>query len=142
MLTKGAKLKQLTLVYENCETLEIPAEFVSWVSLSNISETITSNFSQQVYNDVEAKETVIYFDHIESLLKKATGMIFSPDDSKDNLDKKRALLLKRKDITHVELTTDKDNLYVSVAWDDDPYTNGYQENKIKGTDLIISIKAR
>ena len=120
------KLKQLDIVFENCEIFSIKPQDIVILSLQDLSKDIVINGFQ--YEDGEeclfdtCKECVLVLN--QNGLKTLGGF----DEEKITLEER----LQYKDITHLDLIYENgENNYISVPWEDcgdNQYMNKYQNN--------------
>lgn len=91
------KLKRITLVFENCEVVDIPSEMVTYMLISGVSTT-------QIYNGGGEVETMMECSDCEIHILKAAGDL--PMEWSVDADGNPATLsvrLEHNDITVVEL---------------------------------------
>lgn len=124
------KFKTLTLSFENCESLEIPAKAVKHVYLENITQDIYS-YHDSITASYVAKSSLLQLD-IEALEELYPSFSEYQDEYDNNgLDR----LLDSNDIVSLIFTTEDDHkTEVYVDWVDDEITGGqyniYQHYKM------------
>lgn len=121
------KFKTLTLSFENCESLEIPADAIKYVSLEDITQNIYGE-DNQIEVMYTAKNTILQLD--DGVLKKIKPTF---SDLADVSGLKR--LVSFNDIVSLIFTTEDDHqTEVYVDWEDDEITGGqsniYQHYKV------------
>lgn len=137
-------IKELHLVFENCEVCIIPSKYISTFSIQNVKRSIQFS-GKDSYDNPEYYREGYSTDRVYISLTNYDKLF-----SKFSKGEKDPLLnrLKCPDITHIDIIySDKTNAYVSVPWfRDEPYTNYYQEYSVLSlknrNKLVIKINDR
>lgn len=124
--------KRLSLAFENCEVIDIPAEEVPYLRMSGISTTQFYRNGEEVEVQTECQDCAIH-------ITKAAGNIEMDWD----LDGEHTTLAERlliRDIVSVELDYgDRLDVYY-VKWSDESeYYNEWMEVANEGDEIHISI---
>ena len=127
MVNKDRKIKQLDIVFENCESCTLTPDMIYMCTLDRIYNNIGINCFQyrngEIYDEIFCDQFMLVINQ-KGLQQKSGFGDFRNDDT---LEKR----LKYRDITHIDLIYDDDtNDYISVHWEDDnnEYTNKLQNN--------------
>jgi len=122
------KFKTLTLSFENCESLEIPAKAVKHVDLENITQDIHS-YHDSITASYVAKSSLLQLD-IEALEELYPSFSEYQDEYDNNgLDR----LLDYSDVVSLIFITEDDHkTEVYVDWEDgyDGQSNKYQHTSL------------
>lgn len=125
------KLKAIDIVFENCEVVHIPIEYLFFLSLNKITMSLRVDFGR-VTGSINSESTKI-------VLKSSANDLHT--DMEPNM-KLFDRIMEHNDIAAVDLITDNDEstyYYVDWCWDND-YRNSYQHNKImENGDLVVYI---
>lgn len=130
-MLKDKKIKNVKLIYENCDSYTIEKETIEYITLNNINLNIFNN----VFS-----------------ISKGCGFYFSSNDASLSLNKFKMddkiydEIKNRKDLTHIGICFyDKTNVAFSVispifwnSWLENPYQLNYEDKDI----LTIEIKKR
>lgn len=127
MVNKDRKIKQLDIVFENCESCTLTPDMIYMCTLDRIYNNIGINCFQyrngEIYDEIFCDQFMLVINQ-KGLQQKSGFGDFRNDDT---LEKR----LKYRDITHIDLIYDDNtNDYISVHWEDDnnEYTNKLQNN--------------
>lgn len=125
-------LKQVTLVFENCESFDVPADYIAYLLISGITTTKFFHHGDEVESAVECEELIIHF-------KKSIGEITMPWLYTDE----RITLAKRllcRDIVAVILDYESHAEEYRVQWSSasDVY-NDYMTVVGEGDEIQITI---
>lgn len=142
-------MKDVQLIYENCEVLTIPTNFIKFIGLTDISKDFTFNLNQEyVTNTVKA--AVITIKNVHKLTDKLylnydNAMVSNQESNYQHVFN---LLVDRKDITGI--TINGTDYYVpyndgnnSSELLDDPI-NHYQNNHydVDNDEITITFKKK
>lgn len=109
------EIKQVDIVFENCEVGVVPIDCIEKLIVSDISESFSLDSSDKLSRDMSCKEAV--------LLLNKKGMELSIVD----IFYQEELLidrLQRMDVTHLDIIfTDDTNLYITVPWGEEEWHN-------------------
>ena len=127
MVNKDRKIKQLDIVFENCESCTLTPHMIYMCALDRIYNNIGINCFQyrngEIYDEIFCDQFMLVINQ-KGLQQKSGFGDFRNDDTLEER-------LKYRDITHIDLIYDDDtNDYISVHWEDDnnEYTNKLQNN--------------
>lgn len=142
-------MKDVQLIYENCEVLTIPTNFIKFISLTDISKDFTFNLNQEyVTNTVKAAAITIKNVHklTDKLYLNYDNAMVSTRES--NYQHIFNLLVDRKDITGITINgtdyyvpyNDGNNSYELL---DDPI-NHYQNNHydVDNDEITVTFKKK
>ena len=134
------ELESIDLVFENCEWIRIPIEFIDCY-LDDIYESAYTGNSNVFFSDKTAKKVIISISNkFFEISKDAEGMMFSKNNLKDRL--------VFRDITHVEFHgKNGEKLYIAVIYkeeypDEISSPNCYQKNEWLEDRLLIDIRKK
>lgn len=142
--SKERKIKQLDIVFENCEVFTLTPDMINLCYIDGIKNNIGINCFQyengEIYDTISCEEVMLIINEKGASQKGNFDFPTSPS----SLLKDR---LKFNDITHIDVIYEDDsNTYVMVPWRDkenNEYFNILQHNIItkdyKNTDVIIVI---
>lgn len=142
-------MKDVQLIYENCEVLTIPTSFIRFINLTDISKDFAFNLNQE-YITSTVKAAVIIIKNVHKLTDKLyldydNAMVSNQESNYEHVFN---LLVDRKDITGI--TINGTNYYA-------PYNDGnnssellenpinhYQNNhyNIDNDEITISFKTK
>ena len=142
-------MKDVQLIYENCEVLTIPTNFIKFIGLTDISKDFTFNLNQE-YITSTVKEAIIIIKNVHKLTDKLylnydNAMV---NNQESNYHHVFNLLVDRKDITGI--TINGTNYYIpyndgntSSELLDDPI-NQYQNNhyNVDNDEITITFKKK
>lgn len=142
-------MKNVQLIYENCEVLTIPTSFIRFIGLTDISKDFTFNLNQEYVNNT-VKAAVITIKNVHKLTDKLylnydNAMVSTRESNYQHIFN---LLVDRKDITGI--TINGTNYYVpyndgnnSSELMDNPI-NQYQNNHydVDNDEITISFKKK
>lgn len=141
MVNKDRKIKQLDIVFENCESCTLTPDMIYMCTLDRIYKNIGINCFQyrdgEIYDEIFCDQFMLVINQ-KGLQQKSGFGDFRNDDALEER-------LKYRDITHIDLIYDDDtNDYISVHWEDDnnEYTNKLQNNlyqNYEGEECMIVI---
>ena len=141
MVNKDRKIKQLDIVFENCESCTLMPDMIYMCALDKIYKNIGINCFQyrngEIYDEIFCDQFMLVINQ-KGLQQKSGFGDFRNDDTLEER-------LKYRDITHIDLIYDDDtNDYISVHWEDDnnEYTNKLQNNlyqNYEGEECMIVI---
>lgn len=125
-------LKQVTLVFENCESFEIPADYIAYLLISGITTTKFFHHGDEVESTVECEELIVH-------LNKKIGEVTMPWLYTDE----RITLANRllcRDIVAVTLDHENHTEEYRVQWSSasDVY-NDYMTVVDEGDEIQITI---
>ena len=127
MVNKDRKIKQLDIVFENCESCTLMPDMIYMCALDKIYKNIGINCFQyrngEIYDEIFCDQFMLVINQ-KGLQQKSGFGDFRNDDTLEER-------LKYRDITHIDLIYDDDtNDYISVHWEDDnnECTNKLQNN--------------
>lgn len=140
-------MKNVQLIYENCEVLTIPTSFIRFINLTDISKDFTFNANQEYVTNT-AKEAIIIIKNVHKLTDKLylnydNAMVSNQESNYQHVFN---LLVDRKDITGI--TINGTNYYIpyndgndSSELLNDPI-NHYQNNRydVDNDEITISFK--
>lgn len=141
MVNKDRKIKQLDIVFENCEVCTLTPDMIYMCILDRIYNNIGINCFQ--YENGEIYDEIFCDQFMLAINQKGLQQKSGFGDLKDNevLENR----LKYRDITHIDLIYDDGtNDYIGVHWLDDKneYTNKLQNNvytNIHGKEYMLII---
>ena len=118
------KLKHLVVVFENCDSLLIDAQYINGFSLHNIVNQVHLVAGKTLINKKLAKESYL-----------SLNMLTTPFSILNELK-------STKSITHyITMTTRGKEKAYSVIWsDDNDYVNSFEKHEEANNNLIIRIK--
>ena len=142
-------MENVQLIYENCEVLTIPTNFIKFIGLTDISKDFTFNLNQE-YITSTVKEAIIIIKNVHKLTDKLylnydNAMV---NNQESNYHHVFNLLVDRKDITGI--TINGTNYYIpyndgntSSELLDDPI-NQYQNNhyNVDNDEITITFKKK
>lgn len=141
MVNKDRKIKQLDIVFENCESCTLTPDMIYMCALDKIYKNIGINCFQyrngEIYDEIFCDQFMLVINQ-KGLQQKSGFGDFRNDDTLEER-------LKYRDITHIDLIYDDNtNDYISVHWGDDnnEYTNKLQNNlyqNYEGEECMIVI---
>ena len=141
MVNKDRKIKQLDIVFENCESCTLMPDMIYMCALDKIYKNIGINCFQyrngEIYDEIFCDQFMLVINQ-KGLQQKSGFGDFRNDDTLEER-------LKYRDITHIDLIYDDNtNDYISVHWGDDnnEYTNKLQNNlyqNYEGEECMIVI---
>ncbi len=141
MVNKDRKIKQLDIVFENCESCTLTPDMIYMCTLDRIYKNIGINCFQyrdgEIYDEIFCDQFMLVINQ-KGLQQKSGFGDFRNDDTLEER-------LKYRDITRIDLIYDDDtNDYISVHWEDDnnEYTNKLQNNlyqNCEGEECMIVI---
>ena len=116
MVNKDRKIKQLDIVFENCESCTLTPDMIYMCTLDRIYNNIGINCFQyrngEIYDEIFCDQFMLVINQ-KGLQQKSGFGDFRNDDTLEER-------LKYRDITHIDLIYDDDtNDYISVHWEDD-----------------------
>ena len=140
-------MKNVQLIYENCEVLTIPTSFIRFINLTDISKDFIFNANQEYVTNT-VKEAIIIIKNVHKLTDKLylnydNAMVSNQESNYQHVFN---LLVDRKDITGI--TINGTNYYIpyndgnnSYESSDNPI-NQYQNNQydIDNDEITISFK--
>lgn len=141
---KDKKIKQLDIVFENCEVFTLTPDMIDLCSIDGIKNNIGINCFQyengEVYDSVSCEELILI---INEKGAQQTGSFDFPTSPSAILKDR----LQYNDITHIDVIyEDKSNMYIMVPWKDkkdNEYYNVLQHNifttDYKDADVIAII---
>ncbi len=130
------EFEYIELVFENCDGVRIPPEYVECLSLINIRKHVLINFAKQLIEIEDCEDFEVRL-KIEALSLKTNWQDESNLDSGDSFENH---VKKYKDITHIFVKIDKEKeFYIGVPWDihDLNPSNLLQENKFEKDSFTI-----
>lgn len=141
MVNKDRKIKQLDIVFENCEVCTLTPDMIYMCILDRIYNNIGINCFQ--YENGEIYDEIFCDQFMLAINQKGLQQKSGFGDLKDNevLENR----LRYRDITHIDLIYDDGtNDYIRVHWLDDKneYTNKLQNNvytNIHGKEYMLII---
>lgn len=115
-------MKDVQLIYENCEVLTIPTSFIRFINLTDISKDFTFSANQEYVTNT-VKEAIITIKNVHKLTDKLylnydNAMV---NDQESNYQHVFNLLVDRKDITGI--TINGTNYYI-------PYNDGNTSSEL------------
>ena len=115
-------MKNVQLVYENCEVLNIPINFIRFINLTDISKDFTFNANQEYVTNT-VKGAVIIIKNVHKLTDKLylnydNAMVSNQESNYQHVFN---LLVDRKDITGI--TINGTNYYI-------PYNDGNTSSEL------------
>lgn len=115
-------MKNVQLIYENCEVLAIPTSFIRFINLTDISKDFTFNANQEYVTNT-AKEAIIIIKNVHKLTDKLylnydNAMVSNQESNYQHVFN---LLVDRKDITGI--TINGTNYYI-------PYNDGNDSSEL------------
>ena len=115
-------MKDVQLIYENCEVLTIPTNFIKFIGLTDISKDFTFNLNQEYVTNT-VKEAIIIIKNVHKLTDKLylnydNAMVSNQESNYQHVFN---LLVDRKDITGI--TINGTNYYI-------PYNDGNTSNEL------------
>ena len=142
-------MKDVQLIYENCEVLTIPTNFIKFIGLTDISKDFTFNLNQEYVTNM-VKAATITIKNVHKLTDKLylnydNAMVSTRESNYQHIFN---LLVDRKDITGI--TINGTDYYVpyndgnnSSELLDDPI-NHYQNNHydVDNDEITISFKKK
>ena len=142
-------MENVQLIYENCEVLTIPTNFIKFIGLTDISKDFTFNLNQE-YITSTVKEAIIIIKNVHKLTDKLylnydNAMVSTRESNYQHVFN---LLVDRKDITGI--TINGTDYYVpyndgnnSSELLDDPI-NHYQNNHydVDNDEITITFKKK
>ena len=140
-------MKNVQLIYENCEVLTIPTSFIRFINLTDISKDFIFNANQEYVTNT-VKEAIIIIKNVHKLTDKLylnydNAMVSNQESNYQHVFN---LLVDRKDITGI--TINGTNYYIpyndgnnSYELSDNPI-NQYQNNQydVDNDEITISFK--
>jgi uncharacterized protein YuzE len=124
--------KRLSLAFENCEVIDIPAEEVPYLRISGISTTQFYRNGEEVEVQTECQDCAIH-------ITKAAGELEMPWEC-DGEPCTLAEHLQARDITSVQLDYDGRTDIYYVKWSDKyEWHNEWMEVADEGDEIHISI---
>ena len=121
------KVKEIVLVLENCEYINIPTKHLGNIIIEDIDISVRRN----AINSIDKLQTAssIYLDIIKPEIIKTLGL-FDEDDEESLSCSQR--LIQHEDITSVEVVYEddsKEGYFVDWNWDNE-YINSYQDTQL------------
>jgi len=111
-LPREMDFRYVDLVFENCNSVRIPAELVSYLNIEDIRKDVWTNFSQQYIETTYCKNFEITFD-----IKALDILTRFQDSSEDWRSSFTHHLSAYKDITHIAVKPTKGrDIYVAVPY--------------------------
>lgn len=127
MINKDKKIKQLDIVFENCEVCTLKPDMIYACIIDKIYNGMSINFFQ--YKDGEVYNKIYCDEFMLAINKKGWQQKSNFCDFES--DKPLVERLKCRDITHIDLIYDDGtNDYISLRWidGDNEFTNRLQNN--------------
>lgn len=127
MINKDKKIKQLDIVFENCEVCTLKPDMIYACIIDKIYNSMSINFFQ--YKDGEVYNKIYCDEFMLAINKKGWQQKSNFCDFES--DKPLVERLKCRDITHIDLIyEDGTNDYISLHWQDgdNEFTNRLQNN--------------
>lgn len=126
---KEKKIKQLDIVFENCEVFTLTPDMISMCSICGIKDNIGVNCFQyeagEVYDSISCEELLLVIN--EKGLEQKSSFEFETYHCPELKER-----LKFNDITHIDIIYEDDsNSYIMVPWQDkdgNEYCNALQCN--------------
>ena len=139
MINKEKKIKQLDIVFENCEVCTLKPDMIYACIIDKIYNSMSINCFQykdgEVYNKIYCDEFMLAINK-KGLQQKGRFCDFESDEILEER-------LKSCDITHIDLIyEDGTNDYISLHWQDgtNEFTNRLQRNvfaRINNNEYLI-----
>lgn len=125
-------IKKLSIIFENCESVNIETDYIGYVELSDIKNSIRKVACNCIGYSSVCETFLISIDHkIPKQTETYGDKLINPIDR----------LNEYKDIVSISVTYEDDSEEeIYLPWGDREYTNQYQENYInKFGDIFICI---
>lgn len=119
------QLKSLDIIFENCESINVPAESIEWFWINGFKHTLHFQSPNDVFDHYSADYVTLY---LKNLDKIPTSTILGTELGTDIKSRIKAY----KDVTQITLYYDDETDFnFCVPWGgDSDYTNEYQYVKI------------
>ncbi len=131
----SAEFEYIDLIFENCNFVRIPPEYILFLNLVEITTDIWTNVVHQFVEVTNCKKFEIMLD-IKALFIKTH--LENKFNSNETFEKHVNIY---KDITHVAIKVNKDKeFYIGIPWKengDDMFSNPLQKVEIKEDKFFI-----
>lgn len=134
------KVKEIVLVLENCEYINIPTKHLANIIIEDIDISVRRTAINSIDKQMSAKS--IYLEIIKPEIIKTLGLFGEYDEESLSCSKR---LIQHEDITSVEVVYDddsKEEYFVDWDWDNE-YINSYQDTQLaKNRNLHVLINRK
>jgi len=141
----GKEIKNIDIVFENCETYTVPADGIQRMFVDDIRFSFDIHVNGLTKWSKPGEMMGFASANYVSLILNKKGMAIESNWKEMFKEDEKVTLaqrLKFRDITHFDFNfTDGTNFYMGVDWEDDEneFTNKYQHNDIKENLIFIDI---
>jgi len=101
LIKKNEEISGITLIFENCEVMTIPSEYLDWLKVGNIKQDI-------IFNGIVTQTSCnLLADSLEVSIKNSFLKEYNNDELLFNEDVDTKIRLKWNDITSISLIVNK-----------------------------------
>lgn len=135
-------IKQIDIVFENCEVFSIPSDCIYKMNIENIKNSFTLHINGLDYTDRAGEVSDFTSCDEVSIIFNKKAFEISSEWAEMGIDTTFKDRIKMNDITHLDIIfEDNNHIYIGVPWEDgtSPYDNKLQFNIDRENMLYVYI---